>query len=328
MIHMSSPSAAASAPCARINRLLRAMRRAATCRLILLSVLLALPVAGATGCADDGVPGMRSTAARRGGGGRPVREIVRTINANAARLDRALWSNNVDVTTRFHDEKGKVHTFDLEGSLLYRAPMSLRLDLAHGLGERVMQVGSNNEEYWVWIAPEVRRMWWGYHRNSGRECARRLIVQPSEVICALGLSGLPRGEPGLIGPMRLKGKTHDILQYWRLNEAGEYQPAREYRVDRSAPHLVRLVVFRDDYGDFEVTAYLDEYAPAWQGGPLIPHLINVKSHRNGDEFTLSIKGTSPMPDAKINPTSFQRPRDRLPAEIGNNIEQVDKNCSG
>ncbi len=289
--------------------------------------LAALLVVAAVGCAPEGHAGIGAVSHSRGGGGaKPLPEVVAAINSNAARLNQALWSSNIDADTRFHDESGKQHSFDLDGTLLYRPPMSLRLDLSHGLGEKVMQVGSNPEEYWVWIAPEVRRMWWGHHRNAGRDCTRRLVVQPHELICALGLSGLPSQADGLTGPRRIKGKRHDILQYFRPVDGGELRLVREYRVDYAAPHHVRLVAFYDEGGKIEVSAYLDEYRQTWNNGPLVPHNINVVSHRTKDEFTLSMKGATPMPDNKIAAGAFERPTDRLPAEIRSNIVQIDADC--
>lgn len=282
-----------------------------------------LCVAG-LGCNGDGTKGMRNEPPRPRP--RPLRDIISAIDANAALLNQALWSSTVHVATRFRDESGRLHTFDLDGTLLFRPPHSLRLDLSHPLGEKVMQVGSNDDEYWVWIAPEVRRMWWGRHRNVGRACARRLVVQPNELICALGVAGLPRDDSGELGPTRIHGRQHDILRYWRRIESGEYRLAREYRVDLAPPHLVRVVVFRDEFGDYEVSAYLDEHRPAWPGGPLVPHAIHVISHKNRDEFTLRMKAAEPRPDNAIAPRAFLRPTDRLPAEIGDNIVQIDDDC--
>ena len=105
-------------------------------------------------------------------------EIVRTIEINNRLLDRALWSNSVTVKARFEDSDGKEHPYNLEGSFLFDRPLRLLIDLRPGLGNKVMQIGSNDDDYWFWIEPEVGVMRWGRHRHVGKPGVDRAGIRP------------------------------------------------------------------------------------------------------------------------------------------------------
>ena len=269
---------------------------------------------------------------------RTTEEIVRTIESNAARLDRALWSANASVTARFLDRQRVERVYNLEGAFLYQSPRGLRLDLRPGVGDQVMQIGSNDDEYWVWIEPEMQALWWGRYRHLGRPCAGRIAVRPDQLVAALMLGGLPRGDPRLLGPARRFGNAYDILYYLRVDDDGdrssvpatpphaEYRLDREYWVERVSPYLVRVVQFRDSLGRVVTSALLDDYREAWGGGPLVPHTITMHWPLDEGRFTLLLAGLRGLPADKVSPRAFCRPREEtLPAGI-REVIQVDADC--
>lgn len=257
---------------------------------------------------------------------RTIEDIVATIEANAALLDRALWSNSVTVTARLVDEKAKEHAYNLDSSFLFSPPRCLRLDLRPGLGDQVMQIGSNDSDYWIWIEPEMGKMWWGRHRHVGKPCAETISVRPDQLTTALGLSGLPRAGDGLIGPARKYGRTYDVLYYLHEQPGGGYLLEREYLVERVSPYLLRSIRFRDRLGRVSMSAFLDDYRPAWDGGPLVPHTINVIWPKDDGKFTMWIKRLRGMEAEKVNARAFDRPTaDALPGGI-ERVIQVDGDC--
>jgi hypothetical protein len=261
-------------------------------------------------------------------GGAPIErstaDIVGVIEENGRRLDRALWASSISVHAVFPDDRGVRRTYNLEGTLLYRPPRDLRIDLRPTLGEPVMGVGSNAGEYWLWIEPELRKMWWGRHAFAGWPCAGVMPVRPDQLAAALR-PGLPTGE-GLIGPVRVWGPNYDKLQYIRGNVGEAWAVDREYWVERTPPFMVRQVVFRDALGRVAVSARLDEHRPAWDGGPLMPHRINVLWPASDASFTLLAEGFRGVADDKIRPGSFDRPAPpALPGGV-ETVEQIDADC--
>jgi hypothetical protein len=255
---------------------------------------------------------------------RPLAEIISAIDANAARATLALWSNAVTVTASLRDEQGRTQVHNLEGSLLFRPPRDLRVDLRHGLGERVMGIGSNADEFWAWIEPQRASLWWGRHRHAGRPCAEGAPVRPDQLAGILGVTALPRAGGDLVGPAQKALATHDALYYLRRRDDGSWTLDREYLVERDPPFLVRVIVFFDERGRRSMSAYLDDYRPAWPDGPLVPHRLNVRWPADDASFTLeaaAMEGKN-----QVHPAAFTRPQsDRLPPTI-RRIIQVDARC--
>lgn len=290
-------------------------RRVAVARVFFLSCLCV------PGCPPPEGPALPETPPRPP---RTNAEIIRTIEANSRLLDRALWSNSVTVQARFEDSDGKEHHYNLEGSFLYDRPRRLLIDLRPGLGDKVMQIGSNDEDYWFWIEPEVGIMRWGRHRHVGKPGVDRAGIRPDHLVSALGFGGLDMLDHGLIGPDRVWGKDYDKLRYMRETPDGGFVADREYQVDREPPYLIRVVIFRDDFGRRVMSAFLDDYRPAWEGGPMFPHHINIDWPREKATFTMwlsRVRGVENI-DAK----AFARPsRDELPAGV-TDIVQIDAKC--
>lgn len=258
---------------------------------------------------------------------RELSNIVDVIARNAALLDRALWSPAIQVTARFTDRDGKEHVFNLDGNLLYQPPRNLRMDLRPGLGDKVMEIGSNPQDYWVWVEPELRGMWWGRHRHLGKACAEKIIVRPDQLLSALGVGGLPTRSEGLLGPARKFGKQFDILYYVKRRPDGSFLLDREYWVDRLPPFQIRVVILRDALGRTAMSAFLEDYRPAWQDGPVVAHESSIFWPQDDGKFTMSMRGVRGVADADVRPGSFDRPTaDRLPAAVRANVVQVDADC--
>ncbi len=256
---------------------------------------------------------------------RETADIVSAINANAALLDRALWSNNISVYAQFKDDRGHGHAFNFDGTLLYQRPLNLRIDLRPAMGDNVMQIGSNTDDYWAWVEPELHAMHWGHHRNSGKPCSGKVSVRPDQLVFALGLSKLPSPEDGLVGPGRKYGKQFDILYY--MQPDANYRIAREYWVERTPPYQVRIVNFRDRFGRVVMTAQLQDYRQTWEGGPQAACDVSIGWPLDEGWLRLSIASLSGITNDKVKSGVFDRPAaDRLPKSIRANIVQVDEDC--
>ncbi|MEK6642646.1 MAG: hypothetical protein AABZ08_01960 [Planctomycetota bacterium] len=251
-------------------------------------------------------------------------DIVTAIAENTAKLDRALWSNSVSVSARFRDERGQAHAYNLEGTLLFRSPRDLRIDLRHALSERVMGIGSNATDYWVWIEPDLGLLRWGRHEHAHKPCAEKIPVRPDQLAAVLGFDGLPHETSDFIGPIRKSGHEFDILTYSHRTAAGRWRLDREYFVDRKPPNLIRLVAFYDEFGRRIMSALLDDHRAAWEGGPLVPHQINISWPTDDANFNLSalaIEGRT-----TVSPRAFIRPAPAdLPAGV-RDVVQVDADC--
>lgn len=296
----------------------------------------AIGLLAATGCPPPSGPVIEKPV----GPPRALFEIVNTIESNARLLDQALSSNSISVAAHFTDRHGKRRTYNLEGSLLFQRPQNLRMDLRPGMGEQVMQIGSNADEYWLWIEPEVQTMWWGRYCHVGKPCAGTISVRPDQLVAIIGLGGLPRAGDGLIGPARKYGEEYDILYYLRerpvvgdgalpndaVETGGRYLLEREYWIDRRPPYLVCGVQFRDEFGRVVTSAILDDYRPAWEGGPWVARKVQIDWPQNEGRFAMSVGGYRGVPPEKVSPRAFDRPAgERQPRGVVE-VVQMDEEC--
>lgn len=261
---------------------------------------------------------------------RSTEEIVRTVNANASKIDRPVYAQPVHVLADFTDDYGHRRRFNLDGALLVRKPRDFRLDLKHPLGERVLQVGSNENDYWCWIVPEVATYWWGRHQHAGKTCADSVPLRPEQLAEALGMNELPDDPQQYVGPLRLFGNQYDRLLFSSRNQAGGLSVEREYWVDRKPPYLIRVVLFRDEYGRRGMSAVLDDYRALWRGGPYLAHKISVmwppdSGRTEGGQLELVVDRWGPPP-GRISPRAFVRPPEAPPGVA--RMIQVDLACDG
>ncbi|MCB9851704.1 MAG: hypothetical protein H6819_01310 [Phycisphaerales bacterium] len=254
-------------------------------------------------------------------------EIVRTIRANEAKLNQALWSTSVAVVAHITDAKRVEHSYNLEGTMLFQRPRNLLINLRPGIGGTVMQVGSNDNEYWAWIEPELSQMWWGRQEYANKPCTKDVFVNPSELVAAMGI-GLPSADSELIGPARKSLRTTDALEYMRKRSSAGYKLVQEYRVMRVPPYLVDVVIFYDEYGRKAMTASLEDYREAWEGGPLIAHKVSVIWPIENNKLSLEVGSFKNFDENKVKANAFTRPTDSppLPASVYENIVQVDADC--
>ncbi len=295
------------------------------CWSIFLTVSLVAAWAGCDGKTKDVVDDTPAPTPERP---RSNEDIVATLKENTAKLDQALWSNSVQVVARIVDEDKKEHAYNLEGSLLYSQPRNLLIKLRPGVGGEVMQIGSNRDEFWAWVEPEINRMWWGRYEHANKPCAQRVLVRPDELVAALGI-GLPKTEgTDLIGPIRRSGKNFDILQYVRLTADGLPEPVQEYWISRKAPYLVELVAFFDQYGRKAMTASLTDYQPAYEDGPLLAHKVSVFWPIEGSKLSLAVRRYRGIDSTKLKDSAFARPIESppLPSSVAQNIFRIDADC--
>ncbi len=283
------------------------------CHGVLAPALLGIILAGTGGCPPPPEPPRRALG-----------EIVSAIEGNAAKLNSPLWASDVQVKARVTDKEGRQHVQNLDGHMLFEKPRRLLLQLSPPIGDPIMQIGSNDDEFWVWVEADINRMWWGKYRHLGKPCADDMFVRPDELLTAIGIGGLPK-ESSLHGPAPARGRRHDILYYLCPRVEGGWT-LREYRVGRLPPYQIELIVSRDLRGDVEMSALLQDYRLAWEGGPYVPGVINVLWPRSGDTFTLWINNPA-RPQSPIMPTVFDRPvGERIPPAARNQVQQIDADC--
>jgi len=249
-------------------------------------------------------------------------EAIARVNANSRQIDRPLLGKPLTVRGHFTDPDGQIRRFDVRGWLLYyneppQAPRFLRLKLDQ-LGQTVLELGSNEQEYWLWIRPEIDTYWHGRYDRLAGGSAEQMPFRPDQVIEALGLAVLPTDTRGPNGPVyRVMDEANQLL-FIRYTRTEQGYISKEYWLDRRAPGLVRRIVFRSPDGRVVMEASLDDYRPVVDSGegpgppqsapPLAACRISIRWPRHGAEMNLRVGRWRFRPDA--GPQIFRSPRQR------------------
>lgn len=232
----------------------------------------------------------------------PKSEAIRIVNSNSAKVSATLRAvGSVDGSAT--DPNGRSRSFHLEGVLFYLAPRNLRFDLK-SFGERQLLLGSNADGYWFFSA-EDKRFRCG-ETVEELDLPSEIPVAPDQMIEALGLSGIPRSS-GLAGPVqRVDGEYQQLI--FVSAAAGETAVLeKEYWLERSAPRMIRRVLFRQPDGDVWMNSRLDDYRPLDEGGPLLPHSMTAEWPVEGTTLRFRISKWSLHPQISPDGPQFATP---------------------
>lgn len=238
----------------------------------------------------------------------PMHEAVRRVNENNAKLEAAaggLKGSPVEATGRLRERKGAwARHFSLTGVVGFHRPRDLILQLREGLGGAVvMQAGSNDDEYWLWVKPEIDTLWWGTYSSSAPETAsdsapsEDMPIRPDDLIDALGLTILPGDTTAPDGPLYRTERTRNVLTYLQ----------KEYYLDRAAPYLIREIVYREPDGRERMHAVLSQDGPVLGSDALMAHKIRIEWRAADSWFELRIRRITLETEPFLSPES---PRDQ------------------
>lgn len=232
------------------------------------------------------------------------REALLRVNDNLATIRQPLQYKAL-VSFKFRDNNGQVRSFlGHDATLIFQAPRSLRFDV-RSLAGVVAQFGSNDKQYWVWIEPEVRKMWWGEWRRVGPATLRKLPVPPNELLDALMLRPLPESlDGGLLPILRREGEDQRLL-FVRLGLDGQPVGLREIRLDPRPPYQPLEIVDRLPDGDIAMRATLENYQRAGADGPFTPRRYVVTWPVNAAEMRLDVLSAAFRTD--VAPEIFELP---------------------
>jgi hypothetical protein len=218
-----------------------------------------------------------------------VATALARVNDNLARVNRPLQYKGW-VSFKFRDAEGKSHRYlSDDTSVLFARPRCLRFDIRHSLAGNVAQFGSNDEAYWLWIEPEVRKLWWGRWDTGGGANAGHLAISPRMLLDALMLQPL---SPQAAAPT-LEKRWFD---HWLVYRDDDGRVVREIRLDRCAPYQVREIIDRLPDGEIAMRARLNMYRPLGSDGPQTARRYVVEWPHSHAKMNLDVHRAKFRPD--------------------------------
>ncbi|MEW6250700.1 MAG: hypothetical protein AB1716_08620 [Planctomycetota bacterium] len=254
------------------------------------AALLSVMALGICGCPPDGGRGLapfpppdRATA-------------LASINENLARINQPVRLSG-NVTFRFRDAEDKSRSVSEDANLEFIGPRSLLLEV-RALTGKVAELGSNNEQYWVYVdLPDYRKLWWGTWAALGPQTERRLPVPPNELLDALLLRPLPLMAEGGLAPLLRTADGDFRLLYIRLGADRQPIGWREVRLDDRPPWQPREIIDRTPEGTVLMHALLSDYKRIGDDGPYTPRRYIVRWPLDEAELRLDISRARFRPDA-------------------------------
>ena len=229
---------------------------------------------------------------------RDAREALRRVSDNLEVLGRIALRADALVTFKFRDADGRRHSYPLQdATLIFRSPRRLRFDIKHTLAGSVARVGSNDEQYWLWVEPEISTMWWGEWRYVDRDKGGgSLPLRPNQVLDALMMRPLPEkiGD-GLPPLLHINGDDHRLL-YVRLDWEGWPFVVQEVALDPCPPYQpIGLIVRRSD-GSEVMQVELGNYRKLGGDGPYVAHRYVIEWPQDGAELRIDLHGVRLNPE--------------------------------
>jgi len=217
----------------------------------LMSVLAAGVALG--GCSGKGRPLPPYT-----GPTEPMSAVVAKINANNSRLP-TLYARCYIEADIVH--KGKSRFVNTEGDLFVRKPNELLLRGRKVL-EKVFEMGSTADRYWLSIYLDENTRWWGYHRNAGKAGTDTISVRPDLVGEVLGTGQVNTDFNALPAPtMTFNNDLRVYMIAWHAKKADRWVTEKEIWYDLGTC-LPRKVLLFDENGRVILRANLSEHQAA------------------------------------------------------------------
>jgi hypothetical protein len=189
-------------------------------------------------------------------------DVVAAVNANNAKLP-TLWAEIGRMRAQFTDDNGKRHDETLDGgNLLYRQqPRSLRLNGNKLVVGNVLELGSNEDVYWLAIKEGPDTAWWGRFEHLGSKCSQPIPIRPDLLMEVLGLTLFDPnfGEPP-VPVMRFNNDADAYTFVWVAPAGDRFVATREVWYDRKTKRP-KLVVLYDLNGRVTLRAYLTDHEP-------------------------------------------------------------------
>lgn len=234
----------------------------------------------------------------------PLADAARIVNANIASIPgtvRAIGS--VDGHVRLD---GRRRSYHADGTLFYLEPRNLRFDL-RSFGETQVLVGSNAAEYWVYTK-DGDQFFCGRHDHA-EDLSEDFPLRPNQMIDALGLRPIPTHwlGPGGVRQVQRVEADHQQVLFLPRDERGRLVLEKEYWLDRSAPRLVRRVIFRDSAGDAVMDARLDDYRRGDLKNVYLPSKFSVSWPQSGTELRFQVRKWSLVSEVTAESIQFATP---------------------
>ncbi|MGE3807570.1 MAG: hypothetical protein AB7K24_23140 [Gemmataceae bacterium] len=194
-------------------------------------------------------------------------ELASYLNQNSKRIQ------SLEVRELNMDASQRLQTIGLQGQMICQKPRNFRLSARMG-GNTMVDLGSNNEEFWYWIAKsEPPYLFHCSYNDLPRVPPERMPFpfQPEWVMETLGLAEL---DPSKNYQVITKPQSFELIEQTR---SAQGQPVRKVTVFSRAPSSVQVTShsLQDAQGKEMCAAYVTDVQVDAASGAVIPRMVQL-----------------------------------------------------
>jgi hypothetical protein len=215
-----------------------------------------------------------------------VQMVVARVNQNAQAMDFLLRVGGVSASGKVVRDKGKTESFDANGTLFFRRPRSLYMELKHSLAGKI-EIGSNDQEFWYWERFEYQRYFTGQHASLAKPWESDVPLRPDQFLDILGFRELPMPVVGGAGPTFKVGNDRYYLNFFDCDTKGRRYEAKSLSISRRPPYLIRGVTYYCPDGRPWMRADIGGYKTIEETTVQAPTLVQIRSLKDASYMTLS-----------------------------------------
>jgi len=244
-------------------------------------------------------------------------ELVNAINTNNEKLP-TLWASH-DFEATIVDDQHKPHFVNGDGVLLYRSPTDFRLQGSKELIGTVFDMGTNANDYWLRVVPEVDTLWYGNYADLTDEALAKhqIPIQPDMILQVLGIGTIDTNFNELPVPtLRFNNDAAAYMMVWNAKLPDRWVAQREVWYDVYTLRPIYVFLF-DANGRVILRARLSEHRQVevpnvpQEDWPWMAGKYNLFFPDNGSKMEFTLKdvmlqrgeGRRAVP----NDSSFRRP---------------------
>ncbi len=185
---------------------------------------------------------------------------------------------------------GKLHKESFWIRLWVNPPYEFYAQGDIGFNPKGIRLGSNRDEFWLVIKPEISSFWWG--KWSENKDVDRLVVSPKLIIEALGLVGPDERTGGDKWSLKKHGR-YDVLT---LSDDQGMTVKKVYV--ETCDYLVHKIEYFSD-GKRTVLMELDKYIEVTEGFSVPGKISMLRNKGNGKQESVLITLDRATPNPKL-----------------------------
>lgn len=222
--------------------------------------------------------------------------VLARVNQNAQAMDFLLRVGGVSASGKVVREKGKTESFDANGTLFFRRPHSLYMELKHSLAGKI-EIGSNELEFWYWERFEYRRYFTGHHSSLAKPWDSDVPLRPDQFLDMLGFRELPMPAAG--GPTFKIGSDRYYLNFFDHDTKGRMYEVKSLAISRRPPYLVCGVTYYYPDGRPWMRADVGGYRAIEGTSVQVPTQVRLKSLKDDSNMTLTFSTLKPSDNQQV-----------------------------